>query len=64
MFLGTLSYSLYIWQELFTANQVIYRSASNVRTLAVNLAMLAVVAFASWRLVEQPFIRLKDRYWK
>jgi peptidoglycan/LPS O-acetylase OafA/YrhL len=53
---GVLSYSLYLWQPLA-------HPATDRWPLGPwqNLVLLAVVAVASYVLVERPFLRLKDR---
>lgn len=47
---GTLSYSLYLWQEIFLGPHIQWWS----------LPALAAVACASYWLVEKPFLRLRD----
>lgn len=56
VFLGTLSYSLYLWQMPFL-NQF-SRTTWTAFPLNVSLALLA--AFASYKIVEQPFLKLKE----
>ena len=56
VFLGTLSYSLYLWQMPFL-NQF-SKTAWTAFPLNVSLALLA--AFASYKIVEQPFLKLKE----
>jgi peptidoglycan/LPS O-acetylase OafA/YrhL len=57
---GTLSYSLYLWQQLFLGP---HRSVTSMR---VPLALVCAVAAAgaSYVLVERPFLRLKARVGK
>ena len=56
VFLGTLSDSLYLWQMPFL-NQF-SKTAWTAFPLNVSLALLA--AFASYKIVEQPFLKLKE----
>jgi peptidoglycan/LPS O-acetylase OafA/YrhL len=57
VFLGVLSYSLYLWQQpLFNPEQ----SAWPCRWPA-NLLLVLGIALASYYLIERPFLRLKDR---
>jgi peptidoglycan/LPS O-acetylase OafA/YrhL len=60
-YLGRLSYSIYLYQQL-----LIYAVVSRLRstpTLAVivTLAVVIVAAACSYHLVERPFLRLRDR---
>jgi peptidoglycan/LPS O-acetylase OafA/YrhL len=60
--MGILSYSLYLWQQLFSQ----FGIASGLATFPLNLAMMFLAALASYFLVEQPFLRLRTRleaYW-
>ena len=52
--LGKISYSLYLWQELFCSNAALHRGSVLV------LPALACAAL-SYYLVEQPMLRLRDR---
>lgn len=49
--IGTLSYSLYLWQEMFLGPHVAWWS----------LPALGVVACASYSIIEKPFLRLRER---
>lgn len=53
VYIGKLSYSLYIWQQLFTHNQP-WGGA-----IFPNLVCLLLVAMASYHLVETKFIKLR-----
>ncbi len=55
--IGTLSYSLYLWQQPF----MIRGGVALVQRFPWNLGFAAVAAVASHWIVEQPFLRLKDR---
>jgi peptidoglycan/LPS O-acetylase OafA/YrhL len=48
--MGLISYSVYLWQEIFLG--------PHLRLWSVPA--LAVVAYASYRLIECPFLALKD----
>jgi len=52
--IGRISYSLYLWQQIFTLE----------RRVSVPVAFLCIwlCAEASYWLVEQPFLRLRDRF--
>ena len=54
---GALSYSLYLWQQLFLGP---HRGGTAMR-LPLALACAASAAVASYFLIERPFLRLKDR---
>ena len=55
--IGTLSYSLYLWQELFL-NPFDYRS--HFTAFPQNIGLAIAAAWAARCLVERPFLRLKD----
>ena len=55
-FVGTLSYSLYLWQEPF-----LNRAESTLTSFPQNIVLAVACALASYYLVERPFLRLKER---
>lgn len=55
--IGVMSYSLYLWQEPF----LYFQSTAWVTGFPVNIVLLSLAAWASYRFVEQPFLRLKER---
>ena len=55
--LGTLSYSVYIWQQLFLDR----RTDSWYARFPQNLILVIAAAVLSYHLVEQPLLRLRDR---
>ena len=57
VFLGVLSYSLYLWQSPFLD----HRSAAWTNAFPQNLILVFFAALSSWFLVERPFIRLRRR---
>ena len=54
--IGIISYSIYIWQQLFLSNV----SFSGQFKFPWNIAILTVVAFASYYLLEKPIMNLKN----
>jgi len=56
-FVGVLSYSLYLWQQPFLNRD----GAAVWNAFPVNLCLAVLFALASYKLVERPFLRLKDR---
>jgi peptidoglycan/LPS O-acetylase OafA/YrhL len=60
--LGILSYSIYVWQELFTYKQPWHNAGTNIFLIVLNLAVLVVVAWLSYSFYEKKFLRLKDRF--
>jgi peptidoglycan/LPS O-acetylase OafA/YrhL len=55
--LGKVSYSLYLWQELFCSNPAWHRGYS--------LALLALACAAvSYYVVEQPMLRVREKYFR
>lgn len=56
-FVGALSYSLYLWQQLF-----LNRNSQQVyNQFPLNIVLAITVALGSYYWIEQPFLRLKDR---
>lgn len=61
VYIGKLSYSLYIWQQLFTLNQPWANSFKGGNSIVLNLAALALVSFISYNFYEKYFLNLKNR---
>lgn len=59
---GVLSYSLYIWQQLFTHNQPWAHAFPHADSPWINLPALAVTASVSYYCFEKKFLRLKERF--
>jgi peptidoglycan/LPS O-acetylase OafA/YrhL len=57
-FVGVLSYSIYLWQQLFLNRD----GVAVWNSFPLNLCLTILCALASYKLVEQPFLRLKDRF--
>jgi peptidoglycan/LPS O-acetylase OafA/YrhL len=55
IFVGGMSYSLYLWQQLFLDRT----SASWTTAFPVNILLAVLCAFASYYLVERPALRLR-----
>lgn len=53
---GVLSYSLYLWQQLFLPSPL------TALDIAVRLGAIFVIAQLSYSLIEQPFLRLRKRF--
>ena len=60
--LGILSYSLYIWQQIFIYLQPWQHSFKYSDSLLLNIPMLFIVAYLSYHFYELPFLRLKERF--
>jgi peptidoglycan/LPS O-acetylase OafA/YrhL len=56
--IGVVSYSVYIWQQLFTGRSALPPWFS---TWPTNLLCIAAAGLLSYFLVERPFMRIKDR---
>jgi len=62
-YIGLMSYSLYIWQELFTFENMPWKNAfPYAGSIAFNLTALFVVAYLSYNYFEKPFLKLKKKY--
>jgi peptidoglycan/LPS O-acetylase OafA/YrhL len=57
--LGILSYSIYIWQELFFSPKILPLSK-----FPINILCIYVVANLSFYFVEKPFLKLKIKFFK
>lgn len=55
---GKLSYSLYIWQQLF----LVVGHGPNAISLIWRLPVTYLVAFCSFNFLERPFVRLRSRF--
>lgn len=56
VFTGTISYSLYLWQQLFLADSFMFALA-----FPFNILQAFAAACFSCFLIERPFLRMKDR---
>jgi len=56
VWIGTLSYSLYIWQMPFANPEI----SSWMTTFPINLVLAFLVAIASFYFIERPFLNLRD----
>jgi len=60
-YFGTLSYSIYIWQELFTFKQP-WGDLPYGKSIVLNLILLGITSVASYHLYEKYFLKLKARF--
>jgi peptidoglycan/LPS O-acetylase OafA/YrhL len=60
-YIGTISYSLYIWQQIFTFKQPWANTAFPGTSVFVNLLLLLITAIVSYHLYEKQFLKLKRR---
>jgi peptidoglycan/LPS O-acetylase OafA/YrhL len=58
---GLISYSAYLWQELFTGSEGFYGSQSAARAFHLALLILPLIAAASFYWIERPSSRLGRR---
>jgi len=56
-YIGILSYSIYIWQQLFFSEKL-----GTFSKFPLNIVYIFIVAVLSYKLIEQPFLKLKDRF--
>jgi len=60
--LGILSYSIYIWQQIFLYQQPWENSFKCAHSLFINLPLLFMTAYLSYNFFEFKFLKLKDRF--
>ncbi|WP_259071206.1 acyltransferase family protein [Mucilaginibacter sp. X4EP1] len=60
--LGVLSYSIYIWQQLFTREQPWRGHFKYSDNILLNLLVLFIVAYCSYNFYERKFLKLKRKY--
>ena len=63
-FIGKISFSLYLWQQLFLWPDV-YRSASSglfFQLLPYNLAFVLLAGILSYFWIEKPFLQWKEKW--
>ena len=57
--LGRISYSWYLWQQLFTVFD--HPARTWLHTFPLNVGLSLLLALASHKWIERPFLKLKDR---
>jgi len=60
-YIGILSYSIYIWQQLFVYNQPWKNHIAGSDTIWINVLLLMLVAYVSYNFYEKQFLKLKER---
>jgi len=66
--IGVISYSLYLWQQLFIGNRLRQPWITNLHDhlpavlILVKLVSLFIIAFASYYFIELKFLKIKDKY--
>jgi len=56
--IGTLSYSLYLWQQFFLIGDPEY----GVQEFPVNIILTGIAAYISYHFIEKRFLNLKERF--
>jgi len=56
-YIGKLSYSLYLWQQIFFSHQV-----GLLSHFPINIFCIFAAAIVSYNLVEKPFLRIKSKF--
>jgi peptidoglycan/LPS O-acetylase OafA/YrhL len=56
-YLGALSYSVYLWQQVF-----LYKTNMWINQFPQNLVLIAMAALFSYYVIEKPFLRLKSQF--
>lgn len=61
IYIGTLSYSIYIWQQFFLVPGITYLPGW-AQTFPVNILLIALTSMASYHLWERSFLNLKEKF--
>lgn len=56
-YIGKLSYSIYLWQQL-----IIYKFNPSIKTLPIALVCIFIFAIISYYFIELPFLKYKDKF--
>lgn len=59
-FIGRMSYSLYLWQQLFLAAG--WESPSPMQTFPRNILLIVAAAFISYHLIEKPCLKVGHKF--
>lgn len=59
--IGVLSYSLYIWQQLFTIKQAWWNIFPLEISICINLILLILISYISYNYIEKKFIELRKK---
>jgi len=63
-YIGTISYSLYIWQQIFAFQQPWANTGFPGRSIPINLFLLLITAMVSYHGYEKQFLKLKTRFYR
>jgi len=61
IYFGLMSYSIYIWQQLFFAPEPVFTVYPAWTAFPINVILALAVAFLSYNFIEKPFLRLKAK---
>jgi len=59
--IGKLSYSLYIWQQLFLGSTDLFIQYKSLSLFPYNFLMIFIFAILSYFVIEKPFLKLKEK---
>ena len=57
IFIGKLSFSIYLWQQMFFSTDL-----GLLNSFPLNLLLIAIVSISSYFLIEKPFLKLKMKF--
>ncbi len=60
-FIGRISYSLYLWQQLFTSESIIRTELDEIYTTPLNLLAILTFAVGSYYIIERPLFKVRRR---
>lgn len=63
IYIGTLSYSIYIWQQMFTLDGPPWKGMFFLSdSMVLNLILLGIISWVSYHFYEKNFLKLKTRF--
>lgn len=62
VYVGKLSYSLYVWQQLFLSSTEFWLQYKSLTLFPLNYLLIICCALVSYHFIEMPFLKLKHKF--